>query len=239
MSSNDEREPLLRSINSEATYNNENVNDRRISHDYTASRLAFRTSNPTLQIFPGVMILILVLLERIAYYSLTGNLYLFLHEQKFHWLYYNAIGALLLFTGISYLASLFGGWLSDAHFGRFKTIGFAFILFSVAYWFLFSLTLDDKGFCLNTEEPWIHITNDSSSEFPDKSLFSENCSSAVLSILIVTAIGTGVIKANIAPFGAEQVSIVLKFILIQSFPEKTLSNNSWCFYASRPQMINR
>lgn len=210
MTSNGDRNPLMRSINSETSYNHEGDHDC-INQELTASRLSFRTNNHCLQILPGVMILILVLLERIAYYSLTGNLYLFLVANKFHWLYYNAIGALLLFTGISYLASLLGGWLSDAYFGRFKTIGFAFILFSAAYWFLFSLTLE-KGFCLS--EPYINITNTTNltcemchdlPNMPDVSLFKENCCWTVIGILIFAAVGTGVVKANIAPFGAEQV----------------------------------
>lgn len=197
MSSNREREPLLRSINSEPSYNN----DLLTTQEFTASRLTFRTNNRCLHFLPGVLILILVLLERIAYYSLTGNLYLFLHENKFHWLYYNAIGALLLFTGISYLSSLLGGWLSDAYFGRFKTIGFAFILFSLAYWFLFLITFEN--FCPNQ---WINIIPPYNVTTIDISLFNENCSWIVICILIFAAIGTGVVKANIAPFGAEQVS---------------------------------
>lgn len=198
MSSNGEREPLLQSpINS-----NSNSYDYRTTQDISAPRLSLRGNNRSLHILPGVMILILVLIERIAYYSLTGNLYLFLTEHKFHWIYYNAMSALFLFTGVSYLSSLLGGWLSDAYFGRFKTIGFAFILFSGAYWFLSCLTFV-PSFC--PPQPWINVTCPTCAGAMDFTLFSENCSGTVMSILIFAAIGTGVVKANITPFGAEQI----------------------------------
>lgn len=201
MTSNDERQSLIQSVNSSNAYYESN-RDYRTNSELIEPRLTLRT-NKHLRILPGVMILILVLIERIAYYSLTGNLYLFLQEQKFHWLYYNAISALLLFTGISYLSSLFGGWLSDACIGRFKTIGFAFIIFTGAYWFLTCLTFVPR-FCPSA--PWSNLTHLTIADTIDVPLFSESCSAAVMSILIFAAIGTGVVKANVAPFGAEQVS---------------------------------
>ncbi|CAL1275609.1 unnamed protein product [Larinioides sclopetarius] len=198
MESDNEREPLITSVNSNVSYNTQQQQDFYASRD-VSSLYGSTTVNKYKQLLSGIAVLIFVLLERIAYYSLTGNLYLFLNQSDFHWMYYNAISALLIFTGTSYLASLFGGWLSDAYLGRFKTIALAFIIYSVAYWFLPFMI----GVCDICTECPIPIIN--STSVHDVPLFSENCSWTIMLVLIVVALGTGTVKANITPFGAEQV----------------------------------
>lgn len=205
MESETEREPLLTSVNSNANYQTQistasaddifasrGSTNLNISSSYAVSKRR--------QLLAGVAILVFVLLERIAYYSLTGNLYLFLNQSDFHWMYYNAISGLLIFTGTSYLSSLFGGWLSDAYLGRFKTICLAFFLFTGAFWFLPYMP-KVCNLCRNCPLPIVDPT--ASSDFP---LYDESCSGVIMIVLIVAAIGTGTVKANITPFGAEQVS---------------------------------
>nr|XP_042913771.1 solute carrier family 15 member 4-like [Parasteatoda tepidariorum] len=194
---NNEREPLLTSINSNPNYNNYSSNDIYESREPVLYASSSAINTPK-HLISGVVVLILVLMERIAFYSLTGNLYLFLTQSDFNWMYYNAINALLIFTGTSYLSSLLGGWLSDAYLGRYKTIFFAFILFSVAYWFLPFM----PQLCNLCTDCFLPITPD---DEPEVKLYSENCSWTVMAILIIAAIGTGTVKANITPFGAEQV----------------------------------
>ncbi|XP_035228059.1 solute carrier family 15 member 4-like, partial [Stegodyphus dumicola] len=197
MASDSETEPLLRSVNSLSYSSSDYITARNTN----SSRVSSIPSNSRWHFVPGVIILILVLLERIAYYSLTGNLYLFLNKNDFCWESNNAISALLIFTGISYLSCLFGGWLSDAYLGRFRTIGPAFVLFTAAYWFLPYLSelcsMSDNCF-----SPIINSTNDGGLDIP---LYEENCSWLIMCVLIAAAIGTGTVKANITPFGAEQV----------------------------------
>ncbi|XP_054717561.1 solute carrier family 15 member 4-like [Uloborus diversus] len=186
MASNREREPLLSSVNSNIGYVIENnLNSQRV-----------RIQTLHLGMLPGILILFLVLLERIGYYSLDSNLYLFL-STKFFWEHDNALSAIYIFSGTSYISSLFGGWLSDAYLGRFKTIGLAFILFTVPYWGLYYIS----GVSMESIKP------DDLRTDPDASApwFSEQYSEYLTPILIVAAIGTGTIKANIAPFGVEQM----------------------------------
>ncbi|GIY85087.1 hypothetical protein CDAR_398271 [Caerostris darwini] len=198
MDNDNERDPLISSVNSNVSYNTQQTQEFYSSREIS-SLYGSPTVNKCRQILPGVVVLIFVLLERIAYYSLTGNLYLFLNQSDFHWMYYNAISALLIFTGTSYLSSLFGGWLSDAYLGRFKTIALAFIVYAAAYWLLpFMIEICD--ICTNCPIPIINSTS-----VQDVALFSENCSWTVMLVLIVIAFGTGTVKANITPFGAEQV----------------------------------
>jgi hypothetical protein len=60
-------------------------------------------------------------LERLAFYSLAGNLVLFLNIVPYEWESVNSMYALLYFFGISYLMSFLGGLLADTLLGRFKT----------------------------------------------------------------------------------------------------------------------
>lgn len=202
MESETERQPLLTSVNSNIGYHTQaSAEDIFASNGSTSLSTTF-TVNRRKQLLAGVAILIFVLLERIAYYALTSNLYLFLNQSDFHWMYYNAISGLLIFTGTSYLSSLFGGWLSDAYLGRFKTICLAFVLFTGAFWFLPYMP-KVCNLCKNCPLPIVDPT--SSTDFP---LYSESCSGVIMIVLIAAAIGTGTVKANITPFGAEQVSFI-------------------------------
>ncbi|GFW50345.1 hypothetical protein TNCV_4697601 [Trichonephila clavipes] len=198
METDNEREPLITSVNSNVSYNTGQNQDFSTSREIS-SLYGTITVNKCKQLSSGIIVLIFVLLERIAYYSLTGNLYLFLNQSDFHWMYYNAISALLIFTGTSYLSSLFGGWLSDAYLGRFKTIALAFIVYTAAYWLL-PFMIEVCDICTTCPIPVINSTS-----VRDVPLFSENCSWTVMLVLIIIAVGTGTVKANITPFGAEQV----------------------------------
>lgn len=80
-------------------------------------------------------ILLTVTFERIAFYSLVGNLVLFLNMDPLKWSMYSATNAYLFFTGLSYTTSLLGGWIADSYLGRFKTIVVFLVIYIVGYAF--------------------------------------------------------------------------------------------------------
>ena len=182
--------------------------------------------------------------ERIAFYGLIGNLVLFLGADTLQWSSYNAANTSMLFTGLCYMTSIFGGWLADSTLGRFKTICIFFIVYIAGYVFMPLLAYPQYGanhkrvppqWCAKTR----NLTTNSTSKFnihPNEdenggptqygntteyfmlsawsmmvrnasggSADNEQCSWAVYLGLVVIAIGTGAVKANVAPFGADQV----------------------------------
>lgn len=154
-------------------------------------------------------ILLTVILERIAFYAVVGNLVVFLSHKPMNFLAGNASEMLLLYTGLAYFTSLFGGWIADSTLGRFSTIFFAFIIYMCCYIFLPLLYPYPYNIHMwDSTSQNISFICHAGNESPERSLLSENCAFAVLVPLCVMAIGIGAVKANIAPFGADQVSVM-------------------------------
>lgn len=158
-------------------------------------------------------ILIVEACERIAFYSLLGNLVLFLNENPLHWNAYNASSLSFYFLGLSFITSLLGGLIADTLLGRFKGLLFSFLIYVIGYFFLLfvSAPIHNDGnqnifynFCPNQ-------TRNSSMHIPG--LFDENCSIPIFFILTTAAVGIGFFKANIIPFGADQVRCMFRILL--------------------------
>ena len=162
-------------------------------------------------------ILLTEVLERIAFYGLVGNLVLFLNRNPLDWMSYNAANALFVFTGISYMTSIVGGWLADAKIGKFKTIIFSFVVYLGGYAFFPNLSYPhilNANDGTNVVPAWCGTPPRNSTAGPTKAPKEgkmpgeEQCAWAVYLALCIIGIGNGFIKANIAPFGADQVSIM-------------------------------
>ncbi|CAG5122873.1 unnamed protein product [Candidula unifasciata] len=154
-------------------------------------------------------ILIAVVFERLTYYGLTGNLVLFLNEAPFNWESYHAVSASFLFFGVTYIMSLLGGWISDSLLGRFKTILLAYGIYLCGYVVLpfIAVNYDSQ---MNIELPSIcpstnssAVTNNTSD--PPETIFGEPCAGLIIGALTIVAMATGILKANICPFGADQL----------------------------------
>lgn len=151
-------------------------------------------------------------LERIAFYGITSNLVLFLNSSPFYWEGTQASQTPLMFMGVTYLISPFGGWLADAYFGKFWTIASSLILYFLGMMFFPFISNDDTRIQLCGEvlafpvQPAeclsMNTTIPSNVTCPIRTPY---CGPAVYGGLFLIALGVGTVKSNITSFGADQV----------------------------------
>ncbi|CAL1539232.1 unnamed protein product [Lymnaea stagnalis] len=161
-------------------------------------------------------ILLSVVLERVSFYGLTGNLVLFLNKTPFNWESYHAMNALFLFYGIMYIVSLIGGWIADSCLGRFKAMLLAFLIYICGYVLMPFIAQNTHTAANNS----LQSSNTSDSDYllpkicvdvtPIQgevvSPFEENCAWLIYVTLIIIGIGAGTLKASFCPFGSEQLT---------------------------------
>ena len=171
---------------------------------------------PTPSVFQGrrlacAAVLLAESLERIAFYGITANLVLFLNSDPFYWEGTQASQAPLMFMGVTYLISPFGGWLADAYLGKFWTIASSLILYFLGMLFFpfisnegtrIQLCGEQMAFPVQPSECMKNTTPPSNVTCPIRVPY---CGPAVYSGLFLIALGVGTVKSNITPFGADQV----------------------------------
>ena len=101
---------------------------------------------------------------------------------------------LLFIVGTCYFLPILGGWLADSKFGKFSVIFFSAIFYLIGTIFLLlgSITYDKKE-----KSQWAATEVTTNIHF---------IRGVYITGLVLVAFGTGGIKANVSPFGAEQVS---------------------------------
>ncbi|EDV23753.1 uncharacterized protein TRIADDRAFT_57267 [Trichoplax adhaerens] len=131
-------------------------------------------------------ILLTETLERMTYYGLTANLVIYLSlTNSLNVSSYYSILIQNSFNGVKFFMCFFGGWFADAYVGRYKAIILGLITYAVG------IALFPIASIPNYFPQYQH------KHFPIKPL--------IISGLFLVAIGCGLVKSNLPPFGAEQV----------------------------------
>ncbi|CAM9505228.1 unnamed protein product [Bubo scandiacus] len=146
-------------------------------------------------------------LEQAAFFSITANLVLYLTSSTFGWGGTQASCACLFFGGASYLLSPVGGWLADVYLGCYGTVALSFLLYLLAACLLPVTAWLDGRLSLCGQLPADTIRNCSwhrggTCRGQPPELY---CAPTIYTGLLLVALGVSSIRANLTPFGADQV----------------------------------
>jgi peptide/histidine transporter 3/4 len=170
-----------------------------------------------------VLLLVVNTLERFTFYGLICNFILYLNKDPLTWESYNASLILLIFLGITHVSSVIGGWIADAFLGKFPTLFLSFIIYIIGY-IPYPLIAYDPNklpvFCdsncslnqmLNLTFAYteIHYDKHYNNTMSERSIANESCSWIIITSCILTGVGVGFTRANLGPFGADQVRILI------------------------------
>ncbi|XP_006110383.2 solute carrier family 15 member 3 [Pelodiscus sinensis] len=153
-------------------------------------------------------VLLVEILERAAFFGIVSNLVLYLNSSNFNWGGSQASRATLLFLGASYLLSPVGGWLADVYLGRYWTIVLSFLLY-VASACLLPATASSDGrlfFCGEMPTYDLQKSCQNQSGQCQQSAPGQYCAPLMYTGLLLLALGISSVKANLTPFGADQVT---------------------------------
>lgn len=117
-----------------------------------------------------------------------------------------ALTAVYVIHGVSCLCSPIGGWLSDSLIGRFWAVIVGILIYIVGCSLLTALSLNGLTSLGCDWQSGNHsLTTTSIFNWQILGNKSHHCSIHVYVILVLIGLGVGFLKANIPPFGAEQV----------------------------------
>ncbi|XP_060577715.1 solute carrier family 15 member 4-like [Ruditapes philippinarum] len=139
------------------------------------------------RLFVVASILVTELCERLTYYSVVANMVLFC-TSELNFSSDDASVVTLVFSGTVYLIPVIGGYVADSLAGKYNTILGSGLIYVLGLFLLPASAVDYRK--------WFGGEEDLSIEARKGYFFSG---------LVLVAIGTGGIKANVGPFGAQQV----------------------------------
>lgn len=137
-------------------------------------------------------ILVMELCERLTYYSIVANLVLYC-TSRLEFSSETANYIVQIFSGTCYLVPVFGGYIADTVSGKYNAIYASGLIYICGVFLLPASAVDYTK--------WFGY--DSNGYRYDLTLAARR--GYLLTGLALIAIGTGGIKANVAPFGAQQL----------------------------------
>lgn len=161
-----------------------------------------RRSNNENRIFVKITVLVAVALERLAFYSVASNLILFLNGTSYQWSSSEAMTASLFFLGASCVFYFIGGCVADLKCGRYRVIIVAFVIYVLGYVLFPFFSYWARDVPSSND---VNIPNNWYFKVCDVKTNNHKCVSFIYPALSLVAVGTGLLRANIAPFGADQV----------------------------------
>ena len=174
------------------------------------TRQRFRLSH---QQWACLLILITIALERAAFHSFADNLLFFLMKAPLCWRPSYASTAQLVMAGVMYSIGLLTGWISDSYLGRYGMIILGFVMYVCGYSYLTLIASYLNNISSYTEHftegSWC-VGNISESNLPfclDSAQFKfSECEISVYIAVVLLALGSGIVRTNLIPFGADQVA---------------------------------
>ncbi|NXH21493.1 S15A3 protein, partial [Bucco capensis] len=154
-----------------------------------------------------VAVLLVVALEKVAFFSITTNLLLDLSSTStFGWEGSQASLACLLFLGASNLLSPIGGWLADVYLGCYGAVVLSLLLYLLVACVLpVTTTLDGRlSLCGQLRASTIQNCSWSPGRTCQGEPPEQYCAPTIYISLLVLALSGSSIRANLTPFGAEQ-----------------------------------
>lgn len=136
-----------------------------------------------------ICVMITVVLERVSYYSLLGNLAVFTNVYL-NYEVGESLELVLGFSGFTWISCFVGGVLGDVVLGRFKTIISGLFLYIIGF---VSLPLV------------AHFAKLHQDNFSDDVGRNPGFVAWILFSLVIISLGEGCFKSNMSPFGADQL----------------------------------
>ena len=148
------------------------------------------------------------LCERLAFYSLSGNLTLFV-RRNLNISTSNAAIVISLWIGLMYIFAVIFGYIADKYLNRYRTVIISGCIYFIGLFLISTLTIiteTSKYFNLTSVKSFVYIA------------------------LCLIAVGAGGIKSNIGPLGADQFKSITDTDLIQ-FGMNKKSYWNWFYFA--------
>ncbi|XP_007519713.1 solute carrier family 15 member 3 isoform X1 [Erinaceus europaeus] len=150
-------------------------------------------------------LLLVVVLERLAFFGVAANLVLYLNSADFKWAGSQASRAALVFLGASQLLAPVGGWLADVYLGRSCAIALSLLLYLAGSALLAATACPDgrASFCGSLLPAPLQPACPAPGCPPATP--APYCAPTIYGALLLLGLAASSVRSNLPSFGADQV----------------------------------